>query len=113
MSDPDVGPVISQRQQRTVEHDLALAYDSGLRIAAQAALPADLPARGHDVRPTLFDDVPADHALAQQKIFGPVQVLIAFEGEAEALRIANGAAFGLVAGVWTRDGGRQCAWRTR
>ena len=113
MSDPDVGPVISQRQQRGVEHYLALAHDSELRIAAQAGLPAGLPARGHCVRPTLFDAVPADHALAQQEIFGPVQVLIAFEGEGEgeALPIANGTAFGLVAGlvagVWTRDGGRQ------
>ena len=92
---------------RVLEHYLALAHDSGLRIAAQAGLPADLPARGHCVRPTLFDDVPADHAFAQQEIFGPVQVLIAFEGEGEALRIANDTAFGLVAGVWTRDGGRQ------
>ena len=113
MSDPDVGPLISQRQQRGVEHYLALAHDSELRIAAQAGLPAGLPARGHCVRPTLFDAVPADHALAQQEIFGPVQVLIAFEGEGEgeALPIANGTAFGLVAGlvagVWTRDGGRQ------
>ena len=107
LSDPDIGPVISPRQQRGVEHYLALARDGGLRIAAQAALPAGLPAGGHYVRPTLFDDVPPDHALAQQEIFGPVQVLIAFDGEAEALRIANGTAFGLVAGVWTRDGGRQ------
>jgi len=107
LGDPDIGPVISQRQQHVVEHYLALARDSGLRIAAQAVLPADLPAGGHYVRPTLFDDVPADHALAQQEIFGPVQVLIAFDGEAEALRIANGTAFGLVAGVWTRDGARQ------
>ena len=107
MSDPDVGPVISQRQQRVVEQYLALARDSGLRIAAQGPLPAGVPSGGHYVRPTLFDDVPAGHALAQQEIFGPVQVLIAFDGEAEALRIANGTPFGLVAGVWTRDGGRQ------
>src|SRR5262249_21009187 len=39
--------------------------------------------------------------------FGPVQALIAFDDEADALRIANGTAFGLVAGVWTRDGGWQ------
>jgi aldehyde dehydrogenase (NAD+) len=59
------------------------------------------------VRPTLIDDVPADHRLAQEEIFGPVQVLIAFDGEAEAIAIANGTKYGLVAGVWTRDGGRQ------
>ena len=107
VADLDLGPVISKRQQDRVEQFLALGRDTGLRIAAQAALPADLPRGGHYVRPTLFDDVPADHALAQQEIFGPVQVLIAFDGEAEALALANGTAYGLVAGVWTRDGARQ------
>ncbi|MBC7730790.1 MAG: aldehyde dehydrogenase family protein [Bacteriovorax sp.] len=107
MADLDMGPVISARQQGMVEHFLALGRDSGLAIAAQAEIGTDAPRGGHYVRPTLFDDVPADHPLAQQEIFGPVQVVIAFDGEAEALRIANGTAFGLVAGVWTRDGGRQ------
>ena len=46
-------------------------------------------------------------ALAQDEIFGPVQVLIAFDGEDDAIRIANGTKYGLIAGVWTRDGGRQ------
>ena len=96
LSDLDIGPVISKRQQSVVEHYLALARDSGLRIAAQGSIPADVPGGGHYVRPTLFDAVPADHALAQQEIFGPVQVLIVFDGEAEALKIANGTAFGLV-----------------
>jgi aldehyde dehydrogenase (NAD+) len=107
VDDLDMGPVISGRQQQVVEHFLALGRDTGLRIAAQGALPDDLPRGGSFVRPTLFDDVPADHALAQQEIFGPVQVLIAFDGEGQALKIANGTAFGLVAGLWTRDGGRQ------
>jgi len=107
VDDLDMGPLISRRQQQLVEHFLALGRDSGLRIAAQGTVPAGVPSGGCYVRPTLFDDVPADHALAQQEIFGPVQVLIAFDGEAEALKIANGTAFGLVAGVWTRDGGRQ------
>src|SRR5699024_7486903 len=43
----------------------------------------------------------------QEEIFGPVQVLIPFDDEADALRIANGTAYGLVAGVWTKDGARQ------
>jgi len=104
--DLDMGPVISQRQRDIVEHFLALARDSGLKVAAQAELPATLPRGGHYVRATLLDDVPSEHALAQQEIFGPVQVLIPFDGEKQALAIANGTSFGLVAGVWTRDGGR-------
>jgi aldehyde dehydrogenase (NAD+) len=107
LADLDMGPLISRRQQSIVEHFLAQARDSGLTLAAQAELPADLPRGGAYVRPTLFADVPPAHALAQQEIFGPVQVMIPFDDEAEALRIANGTAFGLVAGVWTRDGGRQ------
>ncbi|HEY4069840.1 MAG TPA: aldehyde dehydrogenase family protein [Burkholderiaceae bacterium] len=107
VDDLDMGPQISKRQQQLVEHFLAIGRDSGLRIAAQGSLPASLPSGGCYVRPTLFDEVPPDHALAQREIFGPVQVMIAFDGELEAIRIANGTAFGLVAGVWTRDGGRQ------
>jgi aldehyde dehydrogenase (NAD+) len=45
--------------------------------------------------------------LAQQEIFGPVQVVIPFEDEDEAVAIANGTPYGLVAGLWTADGGRQ------
>jgi aldehyde dehydrogenase (NAD+) len=90
-----------------IEHYLALARDSGLAVAAQAVLVADAPPAGHYVRPTLLADVPDAHAVAQQEIFGPVQALIPFGDEAQALAIANGTPFGLVAGVWTRDGGRQ------
>ena len=56
--------------------------------------------------PVLFGNVPPDHRLAQEEIFGPVQVVIPFDAEDEAIRIANGTHYGLVAGVWTRDGGR-------
>jgi aldehyde dehydrogenase (NAD+) len=62
---------------------------------------------GHYVRPTLYGDVDPSHALARDEIFGPVQVIIPFRDEDEAVAIANGTDYGLVAGVWTQDGGRQ------
>ena len=107
LADLDLGPLISKRQHDIVSHYLALARDGALRLAAQGEIVADAPAGGWYVRPVLVAAVPDDHALAQEEIFGPVQVVIAFDGEAEALRIANGTPYGLVAGVWTRDGGRQ------
>ncbi|MBL0086898.1 MAG: aldehyde dehydrogenase family protein [Ideonella sp.] len=107
MDDLDVGPVISARQREIVQGYLGVARDTGLKVAAQAVLPADLPAGGCYVAPTLLAPAAPDHRLAQEEIFGPVQVVIPFDGEAQALNIANGTSYGLVAGVWTRDGGRQ------
>ncbi|MCW1932503.1 aldehyde dehydrogenase family protein [Pararhodobacter zhoushanensis] len=105
LSDPKVGPLISARQKDIVQGYLAKGAD--LTIAAEGVLTPEAGNAGHYVRPTLFAEVPSDHALAQQEIFGPVQVLIPFEDEAEALRIANSTEYGLVAAVWTRDGARQ------
>jgi aldehyde dehydrogenase (NAD+) len=106
LSDPDVGPLISARQLELVQGYMALVRESGLQVAAQAPLPADLPAGGCYVAPMLVADVNPAHRLAQEEIFGPVQAVIPFEGEAQALTIANGTPYGLVAGVWTRDGSR-------
>jgi aldehyde dehydrogenase (NAD+) len=55
----------------------------------------------------LFADVPPLHPIAQEEIFGPVLVAMPFDNEAEAIALANATPYGLVAGVWTRDGGRQ------
>ena len=59
--------------------------------------------------------MPPGHPLAQEEVFGPVLAVLRFRDEAEAIRLANGTEFGLVAGVWTRDGARQlrCARRVR
>ena len=107
LADLDLGPLISQRQKSIVEHYLTLARQTGPRVVAQGSLTLNAPEHGHYVLPTLLDEVHHSHALAQEEVFGPVQVLIAFDGEEQALQIANGTAYGLVAGVWTRDGGRQ------
>ena len=105
MSDLSVGPLVSMRQKQIVEGFLAKGTD--LTMIAQGHVVDDAPAGGAYVAPALFEGVPADHILAQDEIFGPVQVIIPFEDEAEALAIANGTAYGLVASVWSRDGARQ------
>lgn len=109
LADLDLGPLISARQHGIVSRYLALARDEGLQIAAQGRVVDDAPFTGWYVPPTLVTGVDPAHALAQQEVFGPLQVVIPFDGEDEALKIANGTAYGLVAGVWTRDGDRQ--WR--
>ena len=106
LDDLDMGPMISARQRDGVLGYLALARDSGLRIAAQTPLPAGLPAGGCCVPPPCWRPWPPEHRLAQEEIFGPVQLMIPFDGEAEALQIANGTAYSLVAGVLTRNGNR-------
>jgi len=75
-------------------------------VAAQARVAADAPAGGFYFPPTLLRDVPAGHRIAQEEVFGPVLAALPFDDEASAIAIANATRFGLVAGVWTRDGSR-------
>jgi len=105
MADLDVGPLISARQKAIVSSFLEKGRD--LTTVATGQIMGDAPAGGCYVAPTLLADVRPDHVLAQDEIFGPVQVIIPFEDEAEATAIANGTGYGLVASVWTRDGARQ------
>lgn len=104
LSDLDVGPLISARQQAIVSSYLDRGDD--LEKAAEASLD-DVPGGGNYVRPTLFSGVSPAHTLARDEIFGPVQVVIPFEDEDEAVAIANGTDYGLVASIWSRDGARQ------
>ena len=105
IDDLDLGPLISKRQKEIVLNFLELG--KGLKIVAKGSISQNAPETGFYIQPTLFEDVPYDHKLAQEEIFGPVQVLIPFDTEDEAIHIANSTSFGLVASVWTNNGARQ------
>ena len=107
IDDLEVGPLISEKQKAIVSGFIERGKTSGLKVAAEGSIAASAPTAGHYVRPTLFIDVDPEHELAQREIFGPVVVVIPFDDEEAAVRIANGAQYGLVAGIWTRDGSRQ------
>jgi len=100
-----VGPLISRRQWERVQSFMEAAGD--LTLLAEGRLSEKAPAGGFYLTPRLLVDVPPHHVLAQQEVFGPVLSIIRFGDEEEAVRIANGTRYGLVAGVWTRDGARQ------
>ena len=104
-ADLDVGPLISARQKEIVNGYLDLAGD--LETAAVGQIAGNAPAKGHYVAPHLLTGVTATHRRAKEESFGPVQVVIPFEDEEEAVAIANGTDYGLVASVWSRDGARQ------
>jgi aldehyde dehydrogenase (NAD+) len=104
--DRDMGAMINARQRARVEGYLQRARDEGRRVLAQGSVDADAPAGGFYVTPTLFGDVPRDNALANEEVFGPVLSLMPFDDEADAIALANGTPYGLVAGVWTRDARR-------
>ena len=104
-ADLTLGPLISARQRAIVEGFLAVGAD--LALAGEGQIVANAPRGGFYVAPRLLAEVPPAHPLAREEIFGPVQVLIPFTTETEAVEIANGTDYGLVAGLWTQDGGRQ------
>ena len=105
--DLDLGPLIRQSQQQRVWDFLSDAQAAGIPMVAQGQIVDEAPDSGFYQAPTLLRDVPVMHRLAQEEVFGPVLAAMAFVDEDHAVELANATPFGLVAGVWTRDGARQ------
>jgi aldehyde dehydrogenase (NAD+) len=100
--DRDIGPLVSKAQ-----HDKVMGYLEDARQAGGQALtgggrPSHLP-RGYFVEPTVFGNVDPGWRIAREEVFGPVLAVTPFDREDEAVSLANGLGYGLVAGVYTRD----------
>jgi len=106
-ADLDLGALINGRQKTRIAAMVAEAEAAGARVLAQGSIAGNAPAGGHYFAPVLFGEVDPDSRLAQEEVFGPVLALFPFDTEEQAIALANGTPYGLVAGVWTKDGARQ------
>ena len=97
-----IGPLIAERQRTRVEGYIAAGRDAGARITIGGGRPSHMK-RGWYVEPTVFADVSNDMKIAREEIFGPVGVLIPYDGDEDAVRIANDSVYGLGGGVFSSD----------
>lgn len=103
-ADTQIGPVTTEAQYNKVLDYIEIAKKEGARCVMGGG-PAERPpgAKGRFVRPTIFADVRPEMRIAQEEVFGPVLCVIKFKDDEDAIRIANGTAYGLAAGVWTES----------
>jgi 4-(gamma-glutamylamino)butanal dehydrogenase len=97
-----LGAIVEERQMERVLRYIALGVEEGATVAHGGAR-AYPESGGFYVEPTILDGAANSMRIAQEEIFGPVVVVIPFETEADAIRLANDTIYGLAAGVWTRD----------
>jgi len=101
--DTIMGPLVSATQMNTVLEYIDIGKKEGATVVYGGNRVAG---NGFYVEPTVFTNVKHEMRISQEEIFGPVASVIRFEDEADAIRIANGTAFSLAAGVWSADIGR-------
>ncbi|MFM8528292.1 MAG: aldehyde dehydrogenase family protein, partial [Ilumatobacteraceae bacterium] len=101
LDDKDLASLVSSEQYERVTGYIELGRTEGARLVTGGSRPDHL-RDGYFVQPTIFETA-GDSRVAQEEIFGPVLTVTTFDGEEEAIRLANGTAYDLAAAVWTQD----------
>jgi aldehyde dehydrogenase (NAD+) len=96
-----LGPLVSDLQRERVRGYIEKGIEEGARLVTGGAEPPEGLERGYFVRPTVFSEVTTEMTIGQEEIFGPVLAIQPYEGEEDAIRIANSTAYGLAGGVWS------------
>ena len=104
---PHMGPVVNKRQWEQIQGYIQKGIDEGARLVAGGPGLPDGFNRGFYVRPTVFADVVPGMTIEREEIFGPVLCMIPFEGEEQAVAIANDTPYGLCNYVQTQDGAKR------
>ncbi len=106
-----VGPVVSERHMQTVLDYIELGKKEGATLACGGARATEgALGKGFFIRPTVFTGVTNDMRIAREEIFGPVLCVLEYDGEDQAVAIANDSIFGLGGGVWSADIDRAGRW---
>jgi acyl-CoA reductase-like NAD-dependent aldehyde dehydrogenase len=98
-----LGPLVSEVQRERVRGYIEKGEAEGAKLLTGGATAPDGLDKGYFVRPTVFSDVTPEMTIAQEEIFGPVLAIQPYDGEDDAVRIANDTDYGLAGGVWSAD----------
>ena len=98
-----LGPLVSAQQRERVRGYIHQGIEEGAQLAIGGAEPPPGLERGYFIRPTVFTNVRNDMTIAREEIFGPVLVILPYDDEEDAVRIANDSPYGLGGGVWSGD----------